>query len=819
MVGNTGPVPLSRATFLQNLKGSGLAVGDDIERTLASISPGEESDGEALAGALIRCGKLTPYQAAALLEGRPADLWIGAYEVLDLLGKGAMGTVYRARHRTMKRVVAVKVLAREVAEGNTFAQRFQREVEMLARLSHANIVMAFDAGEAPAGAYLVMEYVQGRDLWSEVMQGGPLSVADAVDCTLQAARGLEYAHEQGLVHRDVKPANLMRDTRGVVKVADLGVARIKDPRAAEHDSGLTQAGSIVGTVDYMAPEQAVDSTAIDRRADIYGLGCTLFFLLTGRPMYSGASFWSLLLQHREAAPPGLAEIRPDVPDSVCAIYLRMVAKKPGDRYATMHEVVLALQSVGQLPRTPGLAARAPRLAPPADTSLLESVSDRPSGRQNNSSANQAPATTVTGCTPAAPAAEQAACAAPEQGRSPVSLGPEAKGSGPPKAPLALAGAPGKPPRLMLAGGVAAGLLVLAVLVIRGNRPRSAPTVQEAGGNLPAPAERSARPGLFAAVTLNGGGSTFVAPLVEHWAGVYEKAHGIHIDYQGVGSSRGTDGILNGVYLFACSDSPLSDEQFAKAKADGGHIINVPLVLGAAVPAYNLPAVAAGRLRFTGPVLADIFLGKIVNWNDPALKVVNPGIALPDMAIMPVHRQDPSGTTYTWTEYLSKVSGEWRSRIGTAAVVKWPGGLQGVGNNGVASQVSRTVGALGYVELTYALENNLHFGQVKNREGKFITATPESVSASVGAREDPPAVLRMAIVDAAGENSYPIVGLTSALLQADQTGNPAGRELVAFLHWAAHEGQAYAKELHYVPLSADLVGPIDTALARVKVAPQ
>src|SRR5262249_40382963 len=151
------------------------------------------------------------------------------------------------------------------------------------------IVMAFDAGESPAGPFLAMEYVQGRDLASEVKAAGPLGLADALDCVLQAARGLEYAHDQGLIHRDVKPATLMRDARGVVKVADLGLARIKGPQAAQSESALTQAGGVVGTVDYMAPEQAVDSTAVDHRADIYSLGCTLFFLLTGRPMYSGSS--------------------------------------------------------------------------------------------------------------------------------------------------------------------------------------------------------------------------------------------------------------------------------------------------------------------------------------------------------------------------------------------------------------------------------------------------------------------------------------------------------------------------------------------------
>src|SRR5262245_61599796 len=227
---------LAREQFLQNLRDTGLWTAEDIQSTLASLTETGETDAEALARQLVHCGKLTAYQANAVLEGRLSELRIGAYEVLDLLGKGAMGTVYKARHRTMKRVAAVKVLSPEVAREDTFAQRFQREVETLASLHHPNIVMAFDAGESPAGPYLAMEFIAGRDLACEVKESGPLSLADAVACTLQAARGLEYAHELGLIHRDIKPANLMRDARGVVKVADLGLARLRNLHAAHSES-------------------------------------------------------------------------------------------------------------------------------------------------------------------------------------------------------------------------------------------------------------------------------------------------------------------------------------------------------------------------------------------------------------------------------------------------------------------------------------------------------------------------------------------------------------------------------------------------------
>jgi serine/threonine-protein kinase len=243
----------------------------------------------------------------------------------------------------MKRIVALKVLSKDVARTDTFIQRFQREVETIARLTHPNVVMAFDADEAPSGPFLVMEFVDGRDLASEVSKAGPLSSADAVDCLLQAARGLEYAHAQGIVHRDIKPANLMRDVSGAVKVTDLGLARLND----NSGNSLTQAGGIVGTVDYMPPEQALDSTTIDHRVDVYSLGCTLHFLLTSRPPYEGASFMAVLLKLREAPIPSLLTVRPELPVELDALFQAMLAKKPYDRIGTMTQVAKTLEAVKQ----------------------------------------------------------------------------------------------------------------------------------------------------------------------------------------------------------------------------------------------------------------------------------------------------------------------------------------------------------------------------------------------------------------------------------------------------------------------------------------
>jgi serine/threonine-protein kinase len=351
---------VSREEFVRGLKDSGILSGDDLDRALEGLAGADLADAAALARRLTDAGHLTPYQAEALLQRRHDELLFGSYLILDRLGAGGMGTVFKARHARMKRLVALKLLTREAAGQGTFARRFQREVETIAQLSHPNIVMAFDAGEAEAGLFLVMEFVNGRDLGREVQERGPLPVADAVNCVLQAARGLEYAHGQGVIHRDVKPANLLRDAAGVVKVADLGLARFNDTLPAG-TSGVTQAGNILGTADYMPPEQATDSAHVDHRADVYSLGCTLHFLLTGRPPYVAASVMATLFKHSSAPIPSLRMTRPDVPAALDDLFARMVAKTPAERPQTMTDVVRALEGLvlQDVPVPAGLAPAAP----------------------------------------------------------------------------------------------------------------------------------------------------------------------------------------------------------------------------------------------------------------------------------------------------------------------------------------------------------------------------------------------------------------------------------------------------------------------------
>jgi serine/threonine protein kinase len=339
---------LSRDQFVRNLNDSGLWSQQEIDETLRDLAgAGAAPDGAALAQLLVAAGKLTGFEAEAIYQRRFAELVIGNYEVLDRLGVGAMGTVYKGRHRHLQRVVALKVLPRELGQTREMARRFQREVEAIARLNHPNIVMAYDADEAQVGRYLVMEFVNGRDLASEVVERGPLPVREAVDCVLQAARGLAYAHAQGIVHRDIKPANLMRDITGKVKVADLGLARLSDtitnPGATA--SRLTQVGGILGTASFMSPEQARDSSMIDHRADIYSLGCTLYYLLTAKVPYLGRSVMETVLKHRDAPIPSLCTANSDIPPALDAIYQRMVAKEPCDRFPSMNQVAESLESI------------------------------------------------------------------------------------------------------------------------------------------------------------------------------------------------------------------------------------------------------------------------------------------------------------------------------------------------------------------------------------------------------------------------------------------------------------------------------------------
>lgn len=314
--------------FVERLSASGL-LSDDID-------PSSSDDSTDLAKLLIREGKITRYQAQALLKEKARTLELGEYVIIDQIGAGGMGTVYKARHRRMDRLVAIKVLSK-MRESPYALDRFYREIKAAARLNHANIVQAYDASEHKGVHYLVMEYVDGDDL-SNVTKAGPLSPRNTIDYTLQAARGLEYAHAHGIVHRDIKPANLLLGKDGTVKLLDMGIARLNDTGANGADPTLTNTGQVMGTAAYMSPEHAENPKNADERSDIYSLGATMYRLLTGENPYQGTTVVEVILANREHPIPVLRS-RVAAPEALQRIFELMVAKRPEDRYQTMSQVI------------------------------------------------------------------------------------------------------------------------------------------------------------------------------------------------------------------------------------------------------------------------------------------------------------------------------------------------------------------------------------------------------------------------------------------------------------------------------------------------
>ncbi len=333
--------------FRRALVEIGIIGEDELDGLSAGVPQSEGIVG--LSRALQAAGRLTPYQAAAIYQRKSRGLLIGNYLILDKLGAGGMGMVFKARHRRLNSIVALKILPPSFARDRTAVLRFKREVEAAGRLKHPNIVAALDADEDRGVHFLVMEYVEGRDLDQLVRQRGPLSVIQTIDFLVQAARGLEAAHAEGIVHRDIKPSNLMLDSQGAVRVLDLGLARIVEASQplgeAKGGAGrLTESGMYMGTVDYMAPEQAEDSRRADHLADIYSLGCTLFFLLAGREPFGGETVIKRLMAHQERPAPTLFSARPDVPPALEETYQKMMAKRPLSRPGSMREVIALLEA-------------------------------------------------------------------------------------------------------------------------------------------------------------------------------------------------------------------------------------------------------------------------------------------------------------------------------------------------------------------------------------------------------------------------------------------------------------------------------------------
>jgi eukaryotic-like serine/threonine-protein kinase len=386
-------------SFLDLVRRSGLVEKDQLNTVLADIQRQAEgspsADTDMLAGKLVEAGLLTRWQCDNLLEGRHKGFFLGKYKLLDHLGTGGMSSVYLAEHVLMQRRVAIKVLPKNRVEDSSYLARFHREAQAAAALDNRNIVRAYDVDNDGMIHYLVMEYVEGRDLQQTVKDSGPMDYLVAADYIRQAADGLAHAHKAGLIHRDVKPANLLVDQKKVVKVLDLGLARF----TADEHASLTVAfdENVLGTADYLAPEQALDSHGVDARADIYSLGCSLYFLLTGHPPFPDGSLPQRLMMHQKQPPPSIFKDRADAPQDLVDICMKMMAKKPDQRYQTMIDVSRALTdwliSKGQKvdsPSSSGSGVRLNRQGPAvagdtrtsAGDTLRPTVKPAPKGRPN-----------------------------------------------------------------------------------------------------------------------------------------------------------------------------------------------------------------------------------------------------------------------------------------------------------------------------------------------------------------------------------------------------------------------------------------------------
>ena len=313
-------------------------------------------------------------------------------------------------------------------------------------------------------------------------------------------------------------------------------------------------------------------------------------------------------------------------------------------------------------------------------------------------------------------------------------------------------------------------------------------------------------------TLNGAGATFPNPIYSKWFSEYHKIHSeVQVNYQPIGSGGGIRQLTAGTVDFGASDMPMTDKQLQDAKAK---ILNIPTVLGAVVPAYNIPGVG-GEVKFTPEVLAGIFLGRISKWNDKAITSANPEVKFPDKDIIVVHRTDGSGTTFIWTDYLSKVSPEWKSQVGSDTSVKWPIGMGGQHNEGVAGMIRQLAGSIGYVELIYAVQNNIPYGSVRNSAGVFLKASLEGVTAAAASAPKMPADFRVSITNAPGKDAYPISSFTWLLIPAQSKDAAKGKILADFLSWMVTDGQKMTTALAYAPLPDNVAAKVKETIKQVK----
>jgi eukaryotic-like serine/threonine-protein kinase len=796
-----------------------------VERLAQSVEP---LTPEAFAKRLQAEQLLTSYQARQLLTNPTPLIFLNEkYKILEQIGEGGMGRVYLCEHMFLEKLVAVKLLTQGSDPIPGAVERFMREGSAAAALDHPNIARVFDSDYSADGPFLVMEYVDGINLHQLAAIQGPLEIPRAAQYISQAAKGLQHAHERGLIHRDVKPGNLMVDRSGVVKLLDLGLVRFFDRQRNKNITVKFDANNILGTAEFIAPEQAMNSSQVDIRADIYALGCTFYFLLLARFPFSEGSASDKLRMHVQDEFEPVEKLRPEVPRGLITVLSKMVRKDPDERYTTPAEVVEALAPWTTRPVSP-----LPNNILPAESLLkLRLGICPPPIRQAtiNSDANTPSRGTPDVPTPNSPrrgmpkksvSAETAPASSNRLRRSTRETVDEDRAASPIviKQVQKLEPRPTAIPWYRRRAILLASFLCLMVLGIstgislrnRTTKPTQPIEVVVTPVTLPTQNPTENLP------LLRGAGSTFASPLMQRLGQESQKKTQQRLEYSSIGSSRGIRQMIEGSVDFCATDAPLTAEETRSANNILGEIVFVPIALGAVVPTYYLPNVEK-PLNFNGPILADIFEGNITFWDDPEIAALNPGVKLPHMAITIVQRADGSGTTYLWTSYLSATDISWRVRPGTSSTPDWPkvpGSLSVKGNEEMAETVRHTPGSLGYVELTIAKQYGLAFGQVRNKQGKFVAANIASVSEAISSQAASlPPDLRMNFVDAPGDKSYPIVGVTWVALYRKQKPDKA-EQLKKLLGWMATEGVQYAEPLDYVPVPKTLQPKILEMISKI-----
>lgn len=929
--------PATGEELLELVVKSGLLTHDQLE-PYAQMEEGSGPDGaRRLAEKLVADNLLTPFQTRQLLAGKTRGYFFAEnkYKALAPLGVGALGPVILCEDLRLQQRVAVKLLqqAPDKDSGKLGAlERFVRENLTVGTINHPNLVRVFGMEWAVKTPCIVMEYAEGTNLKQFVNEAGPPPISQAVQLIQQAAAGLQHAHTKRLLHRAVKPANLILGSDGVLRVTGFGLSHLFRPAGPAGNDPNDPL--LVTMADFMSPEQAA-GTPLDSRSDVYSLGATLYFLLTGRAPFESEQDLAKPNSHRFRLPPSIRELRPEVTYGLIEVIGRMMAKNPNERYSSANDASAALMQWSRepisktsrlqkpLPVPPPPPRREPVIPPLSIPTTGSGVSwgAIPTPAANPRTATQAPPTqtqtqTVTEGSSHFDAVYEADLDTPRDAKAPaarssarhvplpsfpedtdldtdeplpppsprtsrVAVPQAAPIAAPASAPMpavpvaAPASAPAmgvsplpagiKPTKkknpILLIGGILLGALILGGGIVtaiatnafgpsqpdasksNANRNYPPPNNQGTPGNQGNPGNSGTPshpgkgtndkgppdkgppdkgPGHVApstGVQITGSGSTFVKPAMEYWTRLYEKKTGVKIAYSGIGSGRGIENMIDKVLDFGCTDAFMTEAELKKAKNAYGDVLHIPLAMGAVVVTYNLEGVKE-QLRLTGPILAQIYLGEITKWNDERIADSNPGVTLPDREITVVRRSDKSGTTAIWTEYLSTVSSTWKTKVGTGTTVKWPTVAHGVDaekNEKAAKAVSETDGAIGYVELSFALEQGLKYAQVKNKVGTWVQPSLESVTASANAALlDIPPDLRYSLIDRPGEEAYPISGTTWLIVYVDQTAaKKKGKELVKFLYWVVDEGQSHLKELRYAPLPPKLAARVKEKIAAIQ----